>query len=267
VRGSALSRRRLLIAGLAAAGIALCVVAFATGGRARPVASSPRPRRLPAVEHLITVSRFSAQHDAVSAGIGFRTIGSFPTGYRARDTRGGRGPSFYLAMNRDHYEEDWLTADATRVHWRSSAFEGGRVTRLLHDSAFGPEYEEWYTPATHRLHSRRHPARDPGRQTPASVVDAFRAQLRDGQLRRAGTRRVDGAPVELFVPRTKRRTSTTSWLVPRGSSVPRELVFTDRRVFEGRRLTVRQRIRILTYELVPWRSAALHLHVRVRAAH
>jgi hypothetical protein len=188
-------------------------------------APSPAP-----VTEMVTISRISVPRWVVASGQGFIFAQQLPHGYVARDSVPGRGTSLYLAINRDHYEHDWYTADGKRVRWRVRAYADGRPGRLLHDIATGPTYEEW-ADSHGRVHRKAITESGVRNRMPLTPLAAFADARKHGVARPAGRGRyVDGPIVWLTDPRTGRL---------------REERVTERGTRDGRRYVARQRIRIL----------------------
>src|SRR5436190_11041639 len=197
------------------------------------LAAAPAP-----VTKMVTVSRLSVPRWVVASGQGFGFSQRMPFGYVARDSVPGRGTSLYLAINRDHYERDWYTADGRHIHWQSRAYRHGRPGRLFHDIAFGPTYLEWRAGGRiHRRHETLGPDETP--DPPLTPLDAFAAARSAGGARRAGFVRLRGRRVARYVQ------GTIVWLADARSGRLLEQRVTEHGTRDGRRYTARQRVRIV----------------------
>jgi len=210
------------------------------------------------VSEMVTIARLSVPRWVIASGQGLTRAQRLPLGYVARETRNGRGPSLYLAINRDHYERDWFSADGRRIHWRVHAWRHGRPGRLLHDVAFGPGYREWAIPSLGVVR-RRHGASASDGGTPSAPLtplEAFRRERALGTARRVGTVR----GLRRYVTRDPGHTIV--WLVSPRTGRLREEALTERGVRDGRRFVMVHRIRVVSYRRLGAGAAALRrLHV------
>jgi hypothetical protein len=138
-----------------------------------------------AVIHVVSVSRMTVPRSVVASGEGFSSPPfRLPLAYANRSRLHGKGPSLYLTINRDQYEDDLVTDTGNEARVRIYRRSG----RLLSDWAWDSDRTRYWDATTRVLqvdHSKI-PSYFEGARDP---LTAFEKARRGGSLRAAGRRR------------------------------------------------------------------------------
>jgi hypothetical protein len=264
-RGSA-PRLGIATAAVFAACIALVILFSGRTGERGHISQAVAARAYRAVNaptgiyHFVSIARLSVPRDYVAAGGGYS--GPFfyrPYAYWNVTTRNGRGPSLFLSINRDHYEEDWLTLDNTRSRARTFALVDGRRGRMLHELTTDPKQVWSYTPRNNRLILST-PRGGYGGPAFPDPVTAFRQAYEAQSVRLVGEATLRGRRVWRLEDRSSWRqlgypaTRVITWFVDRRTYLPIEVRYREPAFLVGAKRPIGEmavRIRFLKFQLLP----------------
>jgi hypothetical protein len=230
----------------------------AIAARAYRAVSAPK-----GIYHFVSIARLSVPRDYVASGGGLTgPLFYRPYAYWSRTSRNGHGPSLYLSINRDHYEEDWLTLDNRRSRARTFSLVSGRRGRMLHEVTSDSLHDWSYVPRTNLLTTTTFST--PTRPAFPDPVTAFRQAYKAHSVRLVGAATVAGHAAWQLEDRRSAATVTT-WFVDRGSYLPIEVRHREALQAGTRPIgTIETRIRFLTFELLPLNSHTERLVARTR---
>jgi hypothetical protein len=137
------------------------------------------------VIHVSSVSRMTVPRSVVASGEGYsQPPFRLPLAYSARSRLHGKGPSLYLTINRDQYEDDLVTDTGNEARIRIYRRSGRLLSDWTFDSSGGASWDA----TTHVLELERYkvPSFFDGPRDPLSAFERLR---RDGRLKRSGPRR------------------------------------------------------------------------------
>jgi hypothetical protein len=135
--------------------------------------------------HVRSVARLTVPRSVVASGQGTASAPfRFPRAFGERSRLHGRGPSLYLSINRDHYEDDLVTNTGNDGRQRIYDANG----TLLSDYAYTPYRQDAWDAFT-RIRAKSRDTVPSFFNGPADPLGVFEQQRRDGQLHRAGAHR------------------------------------------------------------------------------
>jgi hypothetical protein len=134
------------------------------------------------VIHVVSVSRMTVPRSVVASGKGYSAPPfRLPLAYMNRSRAHGKGPSVYLTINRDQYEDDLVTDTGNEARIRIYRRSG----RLLSDWAFD-SYGGRYWDATTRVLQVDRSKIPSYFEGPRDPLSAFEQVRRDGRIDPAG---------------------------------------------------------------------------------